>query len=217
MYRKMTLAVAALAVALSMQMAFAGEKRPEGRPDGRRGPGDEICRPEGGWRGGRGHGPMGRHDRHPGKGFERGFGMGPGMMGFGHRFMDELELTDAQKTQLVDVITAKFREGLLVRMEMADAHKKVRELTTAETPDSAAIIAANEALGAARGKMEALGLTAKDEVKKVLTPEQVTKLEEMKSKRFADRDDDEDGPRPSRRFGPRHGMPGPGARMGGCW
>lgn len=205
MYRKMTLAVAAVAVALSMQMAFAGE----GRPEGRRGPGDDICRPEGGWRGGRGHGPaMGR--RHPGKGFGRGFGMGPGMFGFGHRLMDELELTDAQKTQLVDVLTAKFRESLLARMELADAHQKARELTNAETPDSAAIIAAiiaaNEALGAARGKMEALALTAKDDLKKILTPEQVAKLEEMKGKRFADRDD-EDGPGPDRRFGPR---------MGGC-
>lgn len=215
MTKRITLAVAALAVALSMQMAFAGE----GRPDGRRGPGDEICRPEGGWRGGRGHGPaMGRHDRHPGKGFGRGFGMGPGMFGFGHRLMGELELTDAQKTQLVDVLTAKFREGLLARMELADAHQKVRELTSTENPDSAAIIAANEALGAARGKMEALALTAKDEFKKILTPEQQAKLEEMKGKRFADRDDDDEGPRPDRRPGPRHGRPGPGPRMdGGCW
>lgn len=214
MSKKIALAVAALAVALSMQMAFAGEGRP--------GPGDEICRPsgpEGGWRGHkRGPGPMGRHDRHPGKGFGRGPGMGHGMgpgMFFGHRMMDELELTDAQKTQMVDLMTARFREGLLVRMELADAHKKVRELTDADTPDSAAIIAANEALGAARGKMEALGLTAKEEFKKVLTPEQQAKLDEMRDRRWGDRDG-EDGPRPDRRPGREGGRRGPGPR-GGCF
>lgn len=197
MYKKITLAAAALAVALTMQAAFAA---------------DEAC-PE----------PRGparfHHDRRPGKGFGRGhFGKGPGMFGFGHRVMDELELSDAQKTQVVDVLTAKFREGLLARMEMADARKQLRDASEAESPDAAAIVAANEAMGAARGKMEALGLTAKDDLRKILTPEQAAKLDEMRQSWRADRDDDDDdAPRPHRRPGPRHGRPGPGPRMGGCW
>lgn len=216
MLKKMTLAVAAIAIALSAQAAFAADDRPAPRDR----QGDEIRRPmgpDGAWRGGphgrRGDGPG--PGRHFGKGPGRHFDMGPGMMAFGHRFMDELELTDAQKTQLVDVMTARFREGMLVRMEMADAGRKLRDLTESESPDKDAIIAANEAMGTAKGKMEALFLTAKDEVRKILTPEQQTKLDEMFDRRRGDREDD-DGPRGDHPRMPRHGGRGPGPRWGGC-
>lgn len=107
-------------------------------------------------------------------------GMRQGM--FGPRFMEELELTDAQKTQLVDVLTDNFKNRLLTRMELHDAIAKLRTLNEAETPDYDAIVAANAAVGTAQGKMDVLDRKLKEQVRGVLTPEQTKKLDERKEK-----------------------------------
>lgn len=172
MNRKLTLAVAAFAAALSLSAAFAADDAADPRGFGfHHGP-----------RAGFGHGPAMAPRHFQGGEFARGpRGIHP-MFGHG-RLMDELEVTDAQKTELVDVMTNNFRQGMLARMEMAEAHKKLAELSSTKGADDAAIIAANEAIGAARGKLEVLGRKAQDDFRAVLTPEQAAKLDEMRDRR----------------------------------
>ncbi|MCD8140794.1 MAG: Spy/CpxP family protein refolding chaperone [Planctomycetaceae bacterium] len=225
MFRKYAPFVAALALALTLQSAFAGDgpRKGDGPPPPR--PGRDIGPREG--RPGPRDGRSGPHNRdfgprgHWGRGPAHDMGMGPiGHGMFGPRFMDELELTEEQKTQMVDAMTATFREGLLARMEMAEARKALRNLREMESTDADAIISMNEAMGAAKGKMDALRIKAKEQFDTILTPEQRAKLDERKDdwkKEWNDRDDDEDGPREGRR-GPRHGRHGPGPRgPKGCW
>lgn len=172
-------------------------------PDGMRGP-----RHMGKWDG------RGPDMRHHGRGMHRGMmgggmgmGMGRGMMG--PRFMEMLDLDQAQKVKVVDIMTENFRAGLMARMELADAHKKLRDIYKAEKPDHDGIIAANQAIGAAQGKLEVLGHKMRDDVRAVLTPDQVKKLDDFdKRPPRRDRDDRKDGPRDGKR--PPRPMPGHG-------
>lgn len=196
MVKKLSLAFAAVALAFCLQPAFGAE--PDDEPDFR---------------------PGFHHGRHMGDfGPKGGFGpMGGKMMGmFGPRMMDELELTDAQKTQLIDVATKNFKEGLTLRMEMGDARRKLRDLRDSDNPDSAAIIAANEAMGAFKGRMEVLGQNARQEFRAILTPEQQAKLDERKAD-FEEWRESRRGDRGDRgpADGPRHRGPGPKGKMKG--
>ncbi len=199
--------------------------------------------------GGPGRGMMPRHMMHDGPGFHRG--MGPGMgKGFGphdgphdgpgigprgprgmdgmgmHRFMD-LDLTDAQKTQLVDILTDNYKQSLEARFALIDAKKALGDVYDQDNPDQAAIVSAHEALGAATGRMAALKRGNYDRIKSILTPEQVEKLDSPRKGDRRDRPDRLDRPgrkdRPDRMDrsdrpgkpgmrdrdgrGPRHGGP----------
>lgn len=146
-----------------------------------------------------GFGPRGRHHFGPG-----GMGMGMGMM---HR----LDLSADQKRQMVDVMTENFRERLLARIELEEAFKKLRDLHESDNSDHDAIIEANQAVGAAHGKLDVLDRKMKDSVKSVLTPDQQKKLEEFRARRDdfrRDRNRDRGGkPRPPRM------QTGPGPRV----
>ncbi len=148
--------------------------------DGRDGP-----RHRDGWHGrdfdgGRFEGRPGHHmGMRPGMGM--GMGMGPAMrLGLGGRAWEQLDLTDAQKKQLVDVLVDNYRSFLETRLEVMGAAGKVRDLRENDSATSDEIIAANTALGAARGKMEALVQGFRQNVEKLLTPEQLKKLEDMR-------------------------------------
>lgn len=166
MSKKLLLACAVV-VALALQTAIAGEN--EG--GGNRGAG----------RGGAGTGMRGM------------MGM-RGMRGMGMGFMRRLDLAPEQQKKMVDVLTENFRENLLARMEMDEAWKKLAELRKADAVDGGAIIAANQALGTARGKLDVLRRTFFDKMKAVLTPEQRKKLEDARGMRRhrGGRDDDGD-------------------------
>lgn len=151
------------------RMGRPGDDRDGFRGRYDRGPGDHR------WGGGPGHGPAMMHHGPGMKGMDRG--KGPGM--FGMRFMDRLDLQDAQKTKIVDILTNSFRDRLMTGMEMQDAARKLRELRESESPDHDAIVAAYQAVGASRGKMEVIGRKMRQDVRAVLTPEQVQKLDEM--------------------------------------
>lgn len=174
-------------------------------PRGRMGPGHH-----GQW-GGPGMMRDGRGPRHMGMGggmhMGRGMHMGMGMGMFGPRFMDEIQLTDAQKGKLVDVMTENFRERLLGRIEMMDAVKKLRDLDAADAPNADAIVEANQAMGAARGKMDVLHRKMRDDIRGVLTPEQLQKLDEFENSapphRWDRQRDDQRPQRPAPGQGPR--------------
>ncbi len=173
-----------------------------------------------GWRDGgefRHRGPKGPMGMGPGhrmggdfrghKGFG-GPGMHMGMMGKGmcmhHRMLTDLDLSADQKSKLVDALTKNFRAKMELMMEMADARQNKRDIRFDEDVSHDDIIAANRAMGEARGKMEVQERGLRDEIKSILTPEQWERLD--RGPRW-DRDDD-DGLRP-----PRDGRrPGPGPR-----
>lgn len=164
-------------------------------------------------------GPMGPMGMGPGHRMggdfrgHKGFG-GPGMhmgmmgkgmgMGMHHRMLTDLDLTADQKTKLVDALTKNFRAKMELMMEMADARQNKHDIRFDEDISHDDIIAANRAMGEARGKMEVQERVLRDEIKSILTPEQWERLD--RGPRW-DRDDD-DGLRP-----PRDGRrPGPGPR-----
>lgn len=220
MNRKLSLLLAAV-MALSLQAAMAQDDAPDMDDD------DDIAVEEYrdyghyGWRRGDRwerddrRGP--KHDRrggpkmrdNMGRGMHGGMGMGPGMgrgmhMGgmLGPRFMDMLQLDASQKGKIVDIMTENYRQRLLARMEMHDAMAKLRDLDAAAKPDHDAIVAANQAMGAARGKMDVLGRKLQDELRGVLTPEQLKKMDEWDNDRPGpgrrDFDRPRDGKRPPR-------------------
>lgn len=202
----------------------------DGDDDDGAGIGERYWRHERGGRGGPGSamrhpGPM----MHRGPGMQRGPGMhrGPdmrhgmhhGMMGKGRdmgfpRYMDRIQLDAAQKTKVVDILTNAFRERLLAQMEARDAMLKLREHRKSDTSKSEEIIEANKALGAAKGKMDVLKRKTREELRAVLTTEQVTQLEKWENDRPRWGDRREDGKRkPGPERGPRLER-GPGAGPG---
>lgn len=225
------LIAAALLAGTVVQSAWAGEPAPDDdQPEISR---ENDRRGRGPGRGGRHDGPgpdrkFGRHhddgwhrggrpDRGPdcppgfrcgtprvhGKGHELGMGMGRGW--------EALDLDDAQKSKMVDVMTENYRARLQARMEMLAARKNLRELQDADTLDADAVIAANANLGMAKGKMEVLRLQLRDNVRGVLNADQLKKLDEWKENRPG-RGGPRDGDRPEGKRGPGprpQGGPGP--------
>lgn len=161
---------------------------------------------------GPGRGP-GRPGRHDGPGFgprgPRGIHDLHGPKGM-HRYMD-LDLTDAQKSQLIDVLTENYRQNLEARFALINAKKALGDVYDRDDVDQQAIVSAHEALGAATGRMAALKRGAYDQIKGILTPEQIEKLESPRKGDRRDRPGRPDRPgkreRPDR--GPRHGGPRP--------
>lgn len=206
--KPIALLLAAAMLAGAMYTASAGENESPPAADDQ-----EFCE---GWCPGRGPGGprgWGRHDRDrddrrggPGRrdpGFHRGdfdgmhHGMGFGM-GFGRRGWDKIQLDDAQKAKMVDVMTANFRAGLVAKMEMMEAQKKLGELRDDDSASAEAIVAVNAKLGEAKGKLEVLGRKSRDDIRAILTPEQQKTLDEMR---------DAPPPRPGKRDGKRPGGP----------
>ncbi len=104
-----------------------------------------------------------------------------GLPGISHgQFMEQLNLTDAQKSQLVDLLTNNFRNRLQNRMEMQTLRSQLRELQKSPNPDSGTVISLNQNLGAARGKLEVMKNQLKADLKNILTEEQQKKLNEMR-------------------------------------
>lgn len=172
------------------------------------------------WEGGPGRGPamqnrrMGRNgpDMERGPRMHRGPGMdmGRGMhqRGFHFGMMDRLDLTTDQQRQMVDIMTENYRERLLARLDFSEASDKLRDLQNSDNPDHDAIIAANEAVGSAKGKMDVVNRKMQNQVKTILTPEQQQKMEEFgkRDRGFKGRRDRDDKKLPP------HMKSGPGSR-----
>ena len=200
--RKLSLLFAAALMACVFQTAYAEEAPDVGEnpafaqqddfcPGERCGPGRRGMM----WRGGRGHGPampfppQGPRGDGPGRGPRAGMdgGMQFGMIS--PRFMEELDLTADQKTKIIDAATENFRERLELRWEMAEARNKLADLEDADKPDYDAIVAANEALGSVKGKLDVARRKIQDQFTSILTPEQREKIEELKEDRRQEREE----------------------------
>ncbi len=86
------------------------------------------------------------------------------------RFMEELGLTEEQKTQIIDAATENFRERLRLRWELAAAQEKLRELR--DTGDYEAIVSVNETIGGLRGRLDVARRKVEDQFNAILTPGQ---------------------------------------------
>lgn len=113
-----------------------------------------------------------RHDGMRGHRAGRGMGMMPMMRG--------VDLTDAQKTQMVDMMTESFRQQMLIRMEQQDIQKKLRDEYQSATPNSDTIMSLNKALGELNGKRAVLFQENQEKFQNLLTPEQRAKIKEIK-------------------------------------
>lgn len=179
-----------------------------GRDDDDRGPRHRF-----GPRHGPGFGPGPMMMRHHGDRDNRGdFDRSSGpRMGKGMKKWDRIDLTADQKKQLIDLKSAQYKDRLTAQMEMREAAMVLRDLRRSGNASEQDIIAAHQAMGAARGKLEALRYKQRDAFKQILTPEQ---LEKFETRDRPDRDrDGRPGDRPGR-MGPRHPMGGPGQGMG---
>ena len=129
----------------------------------------------------------------------RGPGGGPGFQD-GHRLEHlalRLELSDGQREQLNEILAARFDAGFDARRAMFEARRTLEERIHAETLDEAAVRQAAAALAALEADAAVRRARHLQELRRILTPEQLAELEEMR----------EDRGRLSRR-GPRGRGPG---------
>jgi Spy/CpxP family protein refolding chaperone len=123
--------------------------------------------------------PPHRHEGGFGPGGPGGRG-GPGDLAHLGR---ELGLTDDQKAQ-AEAIHTRQRETLKPLMDAArDAHEAFRQSMETDGAEAAAVGQAALAMRAAEKKLQAAHQAAFEEFKAILTPDQRTKLEQMKESR----------------------------------
>lgn len=222
--RKFSMILAAAAMVFAVQAAWAADDADDDAADTRIEQSDDGTF-VGRWRSRRGPGAMTRFGHGPQMMPHRG--MHPGAVGMGGiggmnvNTMLKLGLTDDQIKQAVDLMTENYRERLTATVERVRAYEKLADLHESGGSDHDAIIAANQAVGLAQGKLEVLANKLQSGLKNILTPEQQTKMDELKQewkKRFDERREGREGPDGERRGkirgGPRT-LRGPGPRMMG--
>jgi Spy/CpxP family protein refolding chaperone len=124
----------------------------------------------------------------PGREHRRGMGFGPG----GHDFAARLGLSEQQQAQ-VKAIREKNREALEPLMDdTRRAHEAFREALEAGNADATTVGQAALAMRAAQEKLHNAHKAVFEQIKAVLTPEQLAKLEQERG----------------RRHGPHHEGPG---------
>jgi Spy/CpxP family protein refolding chaperone len=117
-----------------------------------------------------------------GHGWHRGHDHG---MSF-ERLGERLDLSAEQRRQL-DALSDRQREALKPLHEAArQAHEAFREALEAESPDAAVVGQAALAMHAAHKNVRAAQKAAFDEMKALLTPEQLEKLEQSRERGFGD-------------------------------
>ncbi|MCX6551030.1 MAG: Spy/CpxP family protein refolding chaperone [Acidobacteria bacterium] len=135
-----------------------------------------------------------------GWGMGRGMGMGRGQMmggrGMGGRMMGEqgmegrgmmrggmlqqLNLTDAQKTQMKAFREQQQKDGQAIQERMRAARQRLQETMNTDVPDEAAVKTAAAALSAVQADRFALQARSKGQMMKLLTPDQQKQLKEFR-------------------------------------
>ena len=106
-----------------------------------------------------------------------------------HKIMSELNLTDAQKEKLKTMRSAHQKEMIKLQAAAKIAQIELGDVLHQDNPKSGDVKAKIDAANAARNKVTEARIMNRLESKKVFTPEQLKKMEELKSKQ-----------------GPNHGM-----------
>lgn len=118
----------------------------------------------------------------------RGRGGGPGGPAFmdGHRLEHlalRLELSDGQREQLKEMLAARFDAGFEAHRTMFEARRELQERIHAETFDEAAVREAAAAVAALEADAAVARARVVQELRRILTPEQLAELEEMRENR----------------------------------
>jgi len=113
-------------------------------------------------------------------------GRGGGWKGHGHpghRLAKALDLS-MEQTERVKAIFMKHRDGNApLREEMASERRKLRNLTRADKTDEAAIREQARKIAATSGELAVRRARVAQEVRAVLTPEQIVKFRALQEKR----------------------------------
>jgi Spy/CpxP family protein refolding chaperone len=136
------------------------------------------------------HGPGGS----PGGDHRRGPGFGP----MRHDFAERLGLSEQQQAQ-VKAIREKNRETLKPLMDEARrTHEAFREALEAGNPEATTVGQAALAMHAAQEKVHSAHKAVFEQIKSVLTPEQLSKLEQERGRRHGPHreDPEEEGSEP---------------------
>ena len=141
--------------------------------------------------------------------------MGPGPHGGGMHGQGEflahmlhrLDLSDAQRDQIHQIMDRTRQETESNRDTMRSAHDTLAELMHAEVFDEASIRAAAEQVAAAQAEMIVAHARALRDVRQLLTPEQLVPFQQMLERRQEHRDEMGDM---GRGRGYRHGRHGHG-------
>jgi Spy/CpxP family protein refolding chaperone len=119
------------------------------------------------WSGGQGMRARGRGMSH---GMRRGYGMG----------LRGLDLTDAQRKRIDEIVDRQMRQSIKARAELRIAQLDLRKLMRADTPDKRAIDAQIDRIGVMSSGMKKARVGVMFEVRTVLTPEQLQELKESR-------------------------------------
>jgi Spy/CpxP family protein refolding chaperone len=113
----------------------------------------------------------------PAPGYGRGYGMGPGMMGGMMRGLWHLDLSDAQRQQILKIEDDLRRKNWELLGKQQEEQAKLREayFGTAKR-DRAAIIATYKRIGDLRVQRIENSLDAAEKIESVLTPQQRDQL-----------------------------------------
>jgi Spy/CpxP family protein refolding chaperone len=105
---------------------------------------------------------------------------GRGMMGFGPRALEALDLTEAQRDRIADIREAAMKKGIQARADLETAHLDLARLMRADKPDMRAIDAQVDRIATMRASLQKAHIAARLEVRSVLTPEQQEKLKGLR-------------------------------------
>ncbi|MBN1672831.1 MAG: periplasmic heavy metal sensor [Kiritimatiellae bacterium] len=156
---KMNTRMVAVVAAVSLAAGLAGAEQPEaGAPRGGHGR-----------FGGRGQGPLAELIR--------------GQIGRIMVLSSELGVTAEQKTQIREIVQGYRDEIKPVALRVKEAHRALGDAVTAQTPTEEAIRKAADNLGAAAGDAAVLAAHIVADVRTVLTPEQIERLEQFKAEK----------------------------------
>lgn len=109
-------------------------------------------------------------------------GDGMGMQGL-LAFADEIELTDAQEKQL-EALKLKFqKEGIDKRAELQKARVDLRSLMRDDQAAEKAVLSQIDVVSGLEASLEKMQYTHRNQMKAVLTAEQINKLEELRKER----------------------------------
>lgn len=118
-----------------------------------------------------------------GSGMERGgrHGKNRGPMGF--HFLKRLDLTQEQRAQVRDIISAHREEMRSHADALAAARETLMETMEAESLDESAVREAHRALAGVKEEMAVLRARMFHEIKGILTPEQNARLVQMRAEK----------------------------------
>ena len=154
------LAVALIAVSVSVAQEEAKEPA-------RRGQGQQMRRMRGMM--GAGHGRMMMHGRGPGRGRAMGMGRGASAM---LRMADELELSEAQRSEIDELITARRKDNIKQKAELDIARVDLEKLIKQEDPDLDAIESQLRDIAMMQASMQFAQIKIRIDAKNVLSDEQ---------------------------------------------